>query len=225
MIFPRPTSSVGYCASAPGAPPAGVFQGVLLLINICALIYGNREAFKARHVNMDYRENVHIGYVLACILQTILIFCPLLLVSKAGEEMHFVFRTIAVVMTSAWALYLIFVPKISFYYQDRREEAKQDQARLLAVIMEDEENEGRGVRIRSVSSMVDVVVENNNKRSVVEEEGQLRITRRQFNPTTTTRRNQDAEDPKPKPKKKKYVRPVDVIAPSRTDMSNFAMAL
>lgn len=229
LTFPRPTDWVGSCRTPEGDIPAAIFTGLILAINFVALVFANIEAYNARSVDTEYCESLYVGCAMAVLLQFFVIACPLLLIQSIGPQASYLFRTILVIASSASTLGLIFIPKVSYYYYDLRENNKME-ARELEVIDEEDDEQDRGIRIVSVNSAVEI----ENVTQLDEDiNGIMRIVRRPVQPRSRRARNrprsgrdalysrtkpQNQEDRKPRQKKIVYKN----AAPT-ADMACFAM--
>jgi competence protein ComGC len=212
--------SLGSCGTPEGDIPSQVFLSILAFINLTALIFANVEAYKARHINTEYSESLYVGYAMVTLLQTVVIGAPLILI-PTDPQTGFLIHTILLIVSSASVLFLIFVPKLHFYYLDLRERGKMEETGLdchIDVIEEQEEKEeeeeqNRGIRIVHVDSMVET------QNTQQPNQYGLRIVRRQYIPQSRPSRNAEATVPKRKQRPKKVY---DNTAPA-AEVANFAM--
>lgn len=96
-------------------------MALLLAFNIVALIMANVEAFKARHIKVEYGESKYIGIAMAMTMQILLVGTPLLFLLSDSPSVNYFVRTSIVFCVSMSFLLLLFVPKLMVWYKKPNE--------------------------------------------------------------------------------------------------------
>ena len=86
-------------------------MAILFLINGCAIIAANAQAYRARNIITEFSESNYIGLSMAIILQAILIGMPIFFYS-ATPKAAYTAKALCMLATCASILYLLFVPKV-----------------------------------------------------------------------------------------------------------------
>jgi hypothetical protein len=119
--FGRQTDSHGLCITKEGSPISStVFLLALAMVNMSALVIANVQAYRARHVTTEYSESRYIGYAMAGLLQTMFIATPVFFLAGDQIQANYMVKASFTVVTSGMILFLIFLPKISFYRREGR---------------------------------------------------------------------------------------------------------
>jgi gamma-aminobutyric acid type B receptor len=103
-------SFYGSCLSKNG--DSMVYCVLLGLINVCALIIANFQAYQARHIHVEFSESQYIGMVMVCMLQAFLVGAPVLLLMQENPVSTYIVQSILIFFTAFSILVFIFVPKV-----------------------------------------------------------------------------------------------------------------
>lgn len=88
------------------------FIALLAVLNMCALIIANVQAYRTRMIKTEFSESKYIAIALASMAQAGIVGIPLLFLVGDQPQANFVVRVLLVVVTCSAILVLIFVPKI-----------------------------------------------------------------------------------------------------------------
>jgi len=92
------------------------FLVALFFINGSAIIGANFQAFRARRIATEFSESKYIGISMAILFQALLIALPVFFFS-VNTNASYVAKSALMLVIGASILYLIFVPKITFWRQ------------------------------------------------------------------------------------------------------------
>lgn len=124
--FGRRTDSHGLCLTKEGSLISStVFMVALMVVTMSALVVANVQAYRARNVTTEYSESRYIGYAMAGLMQTAFIATPVFFLAGDQHQANYIVKASFTLVTSGMILFLIFLPKISFY---RRECRRQREA-------------------------------------------------------------------------------------------------
>ena len=88
------------------------FIALLAVLNMCALIIANVQAYRTRMIKTEFSESKYIAIALASMAQAGIVGVPLLFLVGDQPRANFVVRVLLVFVTCSAILVLIFVPKI-----------------------------------------------------------------------------------------------------------------
>jgi 7 transmembrane sweet-taste receptor of 3 GCPR len=122
-------SSYGHCTLGSGTSVA-MFVCVVVL-NACALLLANYQAYKARLVSTEYGESQYVAIIMMSILQIVIIGVPLMFLLEKNPSASYFVRVGVIFIICMSTLLLLFVPKMM--YNKKRKEVqmrKQQRPRL-----------------------------------------------------------------------------------------------
>jgi hypothetical protein len=98
-----------------------IFLSLIIVVNSCALLLANVEAYRARSISDEFSESKYIGFAMVSMLQALLLGLPLaVLVTNNPAARLFTYSGI-IVLISMSLLLLIFVPKMIIVVQDNKD--------------------------------------------------------------------------------------------------------
>jgi len=123
--FNRVIESSGSCQSVGSQP----YIISLSVINLSIVIFANFQAYKARHISMDYSESSYISIVMGSLLQIGILGIPVLLIAKENPRAFFTIICLAISVLSAVILVCIFLPKMRNQHMKKLEKEKKQEER------------------------------------------------------------------------------------------------
>lgn len=141
----RPVSSVGWCVPKEDAVvnPAW-FQLLLLIVNSFALVLANVEAYKARNITIEFSESLYIGWIMGSLLQTTLLGAPIFFLAADSSQANYVGKLIITAISSGSILYVIFIPKLTFFWAANKASRLRKAARNGRSNAQDNSSTGSG---------------------------------------------------------------------------------
>ena len=121
-LSPEDIPTYGYCDSEHYRIYLGLMLGINYILSLVALV----QAYEIRKITTDYGESLWISGALACAVQIWTIGLPLLKLLDDDPRAIFFVKVIVVFMTTMTTLLLIFVPKVGYLRQYRREPKGRD---------------------------------------------------------------------------------------------------
>ncbi|KAG7349886.1 7 transmembrane sweet-taste receptor of 3 GCPR [Nitzschia inconspicua] len=118
--FNRPTTSYGQCDFSSSSS----FLVVLLIINFGTLVVALYQAWHARSLSTEFAESRYIAYALAGSLIAAFVGCPVLILAKENPNATAFVACALVFLVCFMILYMIFVPKMKYERDIRREKDK-----------------------------------------------------------------------------------------------------
>lgn len=109
-VYTDELNSYGRC-SAEGEAWKG-FLSALALLNFCALILANVQAYRARSINDELSESKYIGLTTLSMFQIFVVGVPLLAIVYENPPAYFFVCTAIIFIVSSSILCLIFIPKV-----------------------------------------------------------------------------------------------------------------
>ncbi|CAB9519883.1 Gamma-aminobutyric acid (GABA) B receptor [Seminavis robusta] len=125
--FGRTTSSYGTCTST-DPKLAFIFQVLIGLGNFVGILFASFECYKVRDESTYYSEARSLGWSMASLLETAIVFSPLLIAMRSNPSAYFVSMAVMVAIICLSFLLPIFVPKIQrrgASYQDAKEDERR----------------------------------------------------------------------------------------------------
>ena len=104
-------SSYGYCDLGSGNTSVAMFVCVVVL-NACALVLANYQAYKARSISTEYGESQYVAIIMMSILQIVIIGVPLMFLLVENPSASYFVRVGVIFVICMSTLLLLFVPKI-----------------------------------------------------------------------------------------------------------------
>jgi len=126
--YGRPNALDAFCVSADGAISELYFLGTLFFINGSAIVAANVQAFRARRIATEFSESRFIGISMAILLQTLLIALPVFFY-PVNTKVNYLAKGALMLIAGASILYLIFIPKISYWKEHKDHERRRAFAR------------------------------------------------------------------------------------------------
>mmetsp|Transcript_26544 Transcript_26544/g.48152 ORF Transcript_26544/g.48152 Transcript_26544/m.48152 type:complete len:771 (-) Transcript_26544:182-2494(-) len=145
-------NSYGRCKA--NGIPSKVFLSLIVIINTCAVVLANVQAYMARHISDEFSESKYIAIAMASMLQMVIIGVPFsFLVSDKPEARFFVNAGMIFVITMSLLL-LIFVPKIIYVRRRRSTDRPTSFLRSVTAISDgrSEKEDARAVSDSSINS-------------------------------------------------------------------------
>lgn len=145
--YGRSTALDAFCVSADGAISELYFLGTLFFINGSAIVAANIQAFRARSIATEFSESRFIGISMAILLQTLLIALPVFFY-PVNTKANYLAKGALMLIAGASILYLMFMPKISYWKAHKKHERRRAFARAQRLNDSDRrrlEEEGGGV--------------------------------------------------------------------------------
>ena len=87
--------SVGSCQNN-GTVTSKVMQALIILVNIGALVLANIEAYKSRHISIEFSESKYIAMANAFILESFIIGLPLVFLVSGNPVASFFVKAIII---------------------------------------------------------------------------------------------------------------------------------
>merc|ERR1711862_818922 len=105
-----------------------IIVSIIVVLNVSAVIVGNVQAYRTRHVADELSESKYITLIMASILQVLIVSAPLFfLVIENPKAFFFVVSTMILIIASSLLL-LIFIPKIFSALKAEKNGNKQEQS-------------------------------------------------------------------------------------------------
>jgi hypothetical protein len=102
-----------------------IFLSLIILVNSCALLLANVEAYRARNISDEFSESKYIGFAMVSMLQALLLGLPLaVLVTNNPEARLFTYSGI-IFLISMSLLLLIFVPKMIIVVKNKNAKRRE----------------------------------------------------------------------------------------------------
>ena len=101
----------GACTSTDTA--GKVFGGLILALNLCALLVTSYLAWKARNISSDFSESKHLGMALFCWVELLLVGLPVLfLIDNANANAYYFLEISIIFAITMTMLLIIFLPQV-----------------------------------------------------------------------------------------------------------------
>ena len=111
----RTLSTHGSCVATTERKGGAIPYIVLLaVIDLCAVVLANVQAYRARNIHTEYSESRYIAMVNGSLLQAWLTGAPIIVLVRDNPSALFVVGALILFLTSTAILLLIFVPKLDF---------------------------------------------------------------------------------------------------------------
>jgi gamma-aminobutyric acid type B receptor len=107
-----PTESYGHCSTDEESNIWLVSICFLGFVNMTALLLANVEAYRARHVSVEYGESKYIAIAMVLMIQIFVVGLPILFLVYEQPSAFYFIITVMVSTVSLSTLLLLFVPKI-----------------------------------------------------------------------------------------------------------------
>lgn len=138
--FGRPTKSRGMCVLPPDpADPEGqgtwwvgtMFVALVAAVNGCAMLSALYQVYLTRRIKTEFSESKFITLSMMSIFQAFLVGIPLIVVGRSnGPTAMYVLVSVLIFIVCQSILTLIFVPKVYFMREWKKEKEKREQERI-----------------------------------------------------------------------------------------------
>jgi gamma-aminobutyric acid type B receptor len=118
-------SSYGHCTLGSGTSVA-MFVCVVVL-NACALLLANYQAYKARLVSTEYGESQYVAIIMMSILQIVIVGVPLMFLLVENPSASYFVRVGVIFVICMSTLLLLFVPKMLSNKKHKKEQVRKQQ--------------------------------------------------------------------------------------------------
>ena len=108
-----------------------LFAGIIAAVDISSLVFANIQAYQCRNISVEYSESQWIAIAMVSIMQVLFIGIPLMVLVIDEPEPQFFVRVGIVFVTSMSTLLLIFLPKVKYNRDLKREKAERERARQM----------------------------------------------------------------------------------------------
>jgi len=102
-----------------------VFMGLILLVNIAAMVLSLYQSYRARNLPTDFNESYYVSVSTFSLLESLILGGPLLLLVHDNPSADFLIKTVLVTIVCSTILLCMFVPK---YLQRNLREMRTDQS-------------------------------------------------------------------------------------------------
>jgi len=124
--FGRPTETRGFCDWSGSLP----FVAPLAVVNFASLLFSVTEAYRARHISIEFAESEYIFKSMLVICLAFFVGFPVLLLVNENNAAYYFFLSATIFITGSVVLMLIFIPKIRYQRQQDPEEEKEKRVRI-----------------------------------------------------------------------------------------------
>jgi hypothetical protein len=91
----------------------------VMVVNSCAVVLADYEAYKARNVSTEFSESRYIGFAMLSILQVGLVGIPIIFLVQDNPPARFFVGLVIITVVCMSVLLLIFIPKMSALRRER----------------------------------------------------------------------------------------------------------